>query len=170
MSGTVLQINVKPRRQGERGIPKESVEAAVVTRSGLEGDYNVYRQEEKGGDPDSAVLLIPIETVRDLNSEGWPVKPGDLGENITTAGLPYSSFAVGKKFALGDSVLEVSRACDPCQNLLVLPYVGTTKGPAFLKTMRGRRGWYARVVKEGRIRRGDRVAEAPPGSGASQGF
>jgi len=169
MTGSVLQINVKPQRKGERGIPKVPVEATSVTRTGAEGDYNVYRQEKKGGDSDSAILLIPIETIRDLNSEGWPVKPGDLGENITTSGIPYSYFAVGKTFALGKAVLQVSRACDPCENLFVLPYVGPSKGPKFLKTMLGRRGWYARVIREGRVKRGDRIEEEP-GSTPSQGF
>jgi MOSC domain-containing protein YiiM len=169
MAGSVEQVNVKPQKKGERGIPKVQVEAISVTRAGVEGDYNVFRQEKKRGDPDSAILLIPIETIRDLNSEGWPVKAGDLGENITTSGIPYSYFAVGRTFALGKAVLQVSRACDPCENLFVLPYVGTAKGPKFLKTMLGRRGWYARVIREGRVERGDRIEEAPS-STTSQGF
>jgi MOSC domain-containing protein YiiM len=169
MAGSVEQINVKPLRKGERGIPKLPVEATSLTRKGAEGDYNVYRQEKKRGDPDSAILLIPIETIRDLNSEGWPVKPGDLGENITTSGIPYSYFEVGKTFTLGQAVLQVSRACDPCENLFVLPYVGTAKGPKFLKTMLGRRGWYARVIREGKVNRGDSIEEAPS-STTSQGF
>jgi MOSC domain-containing protein YiiM len=170
VQGKVEQINVKSRRAGERGIPKLPVSSVFVTRAGVRGDYNVYRQEEKGGDPDSAVLIIPLETIRALNSEGWPVKPGDLGENFTTSGLPYSSFEVGKTFALGDASLQVSRACDPCANLFTLPYVGRSKGPAFLKTMLGRRGWYARVLKEGSVKKGDPVAERAPGSKTSQGF
>jgi len=169
MAGSVEQINVKPQKKGERGIPKVPVGAISVTRAGAEGDYNVYRQEKKKGDPDSAILLIPIETIRDLNSEGWPVKAGDLGENVTTSGIPYSFFAVGKTFTLGKAVLQVSRACDPCENLFVLPYVGTAKGPKFLKTMLGRRGWYARVIREGKVERGDRIEEAPS-STTSQGF
>ena len=168
MAGTVERINVKPPKPGERGIPKQPVAGALLTRAGVEGDYNVYRQEEKGGDPDSAVLLIPLETIRELNSEGWPVGPGDLGENLTTSGIPYSRFAAGKTFSIGEAVLQVSRACDPCDNLLLLPYVGA-EGGRFLKTMLGRRGWYARVVREGRVKKGDRIEEVPPGS-PSQGF
>ena len=170
MSGKVEQVNVKPRKPGERGIPKEPVGLAFVTRAGVRGDYNVYRQEEKGGDPDSAVLLIPIETIRELNSEGWGVKPGDLGEIITTSGIPYSSFSAGNTFAFGRAVLQVSRACDPCDNPFILPYVGEEKGPGFLKTMLGRRGWYARVLKEGPVTGGDDIEEASPDSGGSQGF
>ena len=170
MPGTVEFINVKPKREGERGLPKMPVDAASITFTGVSGDYNVYRQEERAGDRDSAILLIPMETIRDLNSEGWPVRPGDLGENITTSGVPYSNFAVGATFSLGSAVFQVSRACDPCDNLFLLPYVGAAKGPEFLKTMLGRRGWYGRVIREGQVRRGDRIVEVPPGSAASQGF
>jgi MOSC domain-containing protein YiiM len=40
-----------------------------------------------------AILLIPLETIEELQGEGWPIKPGDIGENFTTEGIPYSSFA-----------------------------------------------------------------------------
>jgi MOSC domain-containing protein YiiM len=158
-TGTITQVNVKPQTKGEHGLPKKPVESALVTREGVRGDYNVYRQEKRGGDPDMALLLMPIETIRKLNSEGWPIKPGDLGENFTTSGIDYSSFAVGKVFAIGDVRLQISMACDPCNNLYLLPYVGKSKGPSFLKVMLNRRGWYARVLKEGKVRQGDRIAE-----------
>ena len=157
--GTVLQINVKPSTPGERGLPKLPVESALVTAAGVEGDYNVYRHSELGDDPDSALLIVPVETIRQLNSEGWPVKPGDLGENLTTSGIPYAGFAVGKAFSAGEVRFQISRACEPCDNLFLLPYVGGERGAAFLKTMLGRRGWYARVLTEGSISSGDSVEE-----------
>lgn len=160
--GSVHQINIKPRTRGERGLPKKQVESVLVTKAGLAGDFNVYRQEELSGDPDSAVLLVPLETISQLNAEGWPVRAGDLGENITTQGLSYASFSPGKAFRLGGAVIEISRSCDPCSNLYLLPYVGPSRGPDFLKAMLGRRGWYARVAQEGRVRRGDSIKEMNP--------
>jgi len=160
--GRVYQINVKPATPGERGLPKKPVESVRVTRAGLVGDFNIYRQEKLKGDPDSAVLLMPIETISELNSEGWPVKPGDLGENFTTIGLAYGSFSPGKTFGLGGATIEISRACNPCTNLYLLPYVGPARGPSFLKVMLGRRGWYARVKGEGRVTRGDPIGEISP--------
>ncbi len=160
--GMVHQINVKPQTRGERGLPKRPVESVMVTKAGLDGDFNLYRQESLQGDPDSAVLLMPLETILQLNAEGWPVEVGDLGENFTTKGIPYSSFAPGRTFRLGGAVVEVSRACDPCKNLHLLPYTGASKGPDFVRIMLGRRGWYARVRKEGLVRRGDPIEEAPP--------
>ncbi|MDG6901510.1 MAG: MOSC domain-containing protein [Nitrososphaerota archaeon] len=158
-AGKVDLVNAKPQTPGERGLPKRSVGDALVTKAGVQGDFNVYRHEEKEDDPDSALLIFPAETILELNEEGWPVKPGDLGENLTTSGIPYSSFAVGKTFRAGGVRFQVSRPCEPCDNLFLLPYVGRPKGPEFLKTMLGRRGWYARVLTEGRIRQGDPITE-----------
>ena len=159
MVGVIQQINVKSQTKGERGLPKKPVDSAFVTRAGVRGDFNVYRHEKLSDDPDSALLIMPIETIRELNSEGWPVKPGDFGENLTTSGIPYSSFAVGQVFDAGEVRFRISRACDPCTNLFLLPYVGKSKGAEFLKVMLGRRGWYAQVLKEGWVRTGGKIAE-----------
>lgn len=51
----------------------------------------------------------------------------------------------------------ITRPCDPCSNLYLLPYVGERRGPEFMKTMLQRRGWYARVLTPGRVRRGDPI-------------
>lgn len=160
--GLVYQINVRPRTPGARGLPKSPVDSVAVTKIGVEGDFNVYRHEELDDDPDSAVLLMSLETLRELNEEGWPVRPGDIGENFTTSGMPYREFTPGLKLAIGRAEVQVSRACDPCDNLFLLPYVRRAKGPEFLKTMLGRRGWYARVLKEGTVRRGDSIATGRP--------
>jgi len=159
--GFVHQINVKPQTRGERGLPKRPVESVLVTKAGLAGDFNLYRQEKLNGDPDSAVLLLPLETILELNADGWPVKVGDLGENFTTSGIRYEQFSPGKAFRIGEAVVEVSRTCDPCKNLYLLPYTGASKGPDFVRTMLGRRGWYASVRKEGKVRRGDSIEEVP---------
>jgi len=155
--GRVLEIHRKPETPGEHGLPKPSVRSARLTRHGVEGDFNRWRHETQADDPAMAILVIPRETIDQLNREGWPVRPGDLGENITSAGIQYDDFAPGRRFRAGEAVLEVTKACTPCDNLYLLPYVGATKGPEFLKLMQGRRGWYARVVQEGTVRAGDRL-------------
>lgn len=125
--------------------------------SGVEGDFNRYRHETKNDDPGMALLIMARETLTELEREGWPVRSGDLGENITTEGIPYSTFAPGRRFRAGEAVFEVSKPCTPCDNLYLLPYVGTVRGPEFLKVMNGRRGWFARVVREGWVRVGDPI-------------
>ena len=166
MAGTIRQINVKPQTPGEHGLPKKPVANATVTHSGVQGDFNLYRHEKRKDDPDMALLVMPIEMIRELNHEGWPIRPGDLGENFTTEGIPYSSFGVGKVFRAGGVRFQISKACDPCDNLYLLPYVGEKNGPSFLKIMLHRRGWYARVIDEGEVTQGDDVAEVAQDSGS----
>jgi len=159
-TGKVFELHRKPEAPGEHGLPKPTVPKAFVSRSGVTGDFNRYRHEVKQDDEAMAILLIPRETLEQLGREGWPVRSGDLGENITTEGIPYDSFSPGRRFRVGDSVLEVSKACTPCDNLYLLPYVGPARGPEFLKVMLDRRGWYARVLQEGWIRTGDPIIPA----------
>ena len=147
----IHQINLKPNRANEHGIPKTSVISAILSKSGIEGDYNNYRTIKKDQNPDMAVLVYPIETIHELNDEGWPIMPGDMGENFTISGIPHSHFLPNQQYQIGESLIEISFECDPCQNLSVLPYVGKTKINEFIKTLMHRRGWYARVLKEGLI-------------------
>jgi len=153
--GRVAEMHRKPERAGEHGLPKPSVAAARLTFAGVEGDFNRWRHETQHDDPGMAVLVLPRETIEQLNREGWPVRSGDLGENITTSGIAYEEFVPGRHFRAGEAVFEITKACTPCDNLYALPYVGTVRGPEFLQVMRGRRGWYARVVREGYVRAGD---------------
>ena len=92
-----------------------------------------------------------------LNSEGWPVNPGDLGENITLTNIDYSILKPGDRLNIGEVSLEISLICDPCTNLNNLPYVGKDKSTSFIKTLMKRRGWYARVLKVGKVTAGDSV-------------
>lgn len=159
-SGKIYQINVKSQKEGERGMPKFPVESAIVTEQGVEGDYNNHRTEKLNKDPNQAILIMPLEMIVKLNEEGWPIKPGDIGENITSEGINYDSFEPGKIYKLGKEVtIQISKACTPCKNLYNLHYVGKDKGPAFLKALLNRRGWYAKVINPGMVRKGDTIEE-----------
>jgi MOSC domain-containing protein YiiM len=155
--GFVLRVSIKPATAGEPGLPKGAVESAVVGVQGLAGDFNRYRQDSNRGDPDSAVLLVCSETLAGLRDDGWPVQPGDLGENLTLTGVPPDLLGPGRILRIAGVSLQVSRACEPCTNLYALPYVGESQGPAFLKATLGRRGWYARVLSPGVLRTGAEV-------------
>ncbi len=157
MTPHVQQINIKPETPGEVGLPKVPIELANVTLSGVDGDYNRFRKKKKENDPDMAVMVISTDILSQLNKEGWPVQPGDLGENLTLSGMDYASIEPGQQYQAGEVTFEISFICDPCSNLYALPYVGDERGPAFIKTLMNRRGWYARVLKTGTIKPGDGV-------------
>jgi MOSC domain-containing protein YiiM len=156
-AGEVYRLHRKPRTEGERGLPKRAVPEAWLRADGLEGDFNRYRHEIKHDDPGMALLLLPLETIEVLRGEGWPVAPGDLGENLTTRGIPYGAFVPGEDWTIGNARVRIEKACTPCTFLFGLPYVGTERGPSFLKATLDRRGWYARVLSESVIRVGDPI-------------
>ena len=149
--GRVVQLHLKPKEGRARGLPKRATSQLTITPEGVRGDFNRWRTEKANGDPDQAVLFLSEEILADLRAEGWPVQAGDLGENLIVADIPPRAFQPGALVRVGEVVLELSKPCDPCTILYSLPYVGLTRGPAFVRTLQGRRGWFARVLQGGTI-------------------
>ncbi|HET7424682.1 MAG TPA: MOSC domain-containing protein, partial [Gemmatimonadales bacterium] len=67
---------------------------------------------------------------------------------------PADALTPGVRVRAGEVELEISKRCDPCVVLYGLPYVGQERGAAFVRTMLGRRGWFARVIRGGVLRVG----------------
>src|SRR3954468_13106895 len=114
MTARIVQLSLKPREGRARGLPKRAVGQLTITTDGVEGDFNRWRTEKANGDPDQAVLLHSVEGLAQLRAEGWPIEPGDLGENLTVADLPGDLLRPGARIESGAVILEVSKACDPC--------------------------------------------------------
>ena len=93
-----------------------------------------------------ALMILSTDILQDLNDEGWPVKPGDLGENLTLSNIDYSIIAPAQRYKIGGIEIEISFICDPCMTLKHLSYIGSEKVKDFIKTLVNRRGWYARVL------------------------
>ncbi|RMG30118.1 MAG: MOSC domain-containing protein [Methanobacteriota archaeon] len=157
MDGWLVSINVKPKDATEVGIPKQSIEVAQVTEWGVENDFNYYRFYSKGNTKDRAVLILTKEIIDDLNREGWPVGIGHLGENLTLESVQSSELDVGTELCVGEVQLQITELCQPCRTLANLNYVGQERVDEFITTLKGRRGWYARVLRPGKIRKGDPV-------------
>ncbi len=156
MTGHVASLSVKPETPGQVGLPKSAVASLAISAQGAGGDYNRYRTRTLHGDPDSAILLLTRDVLAALQREGWAVEPGHLGENVLLEGIGNAGLAPGKQVALGgEVVVQVTRECEPCSELYELPYIGKTRGPAFVRTLQHRRGWYARVLAAGTVARGD---------------
>ena len=162
--GRITQLNLKPKVGRSRGLPKRAVPHITITSEGVQSDFNRWRTEAAHSDPDQAVLLLRDEDLADLRAEGWPVQAGDLGENLTVVGLPANSLQVGAQVRVGEVLLAVSKLCDPCTVLYSLPYVGTERGPGFLRALTGRRGWFTRVLQGGSVRVGMPVEVTGRGS------
>jgi MOSC domain-containing protein YiiM len=148
--GRIAQISVSPS-----GVPKDPVDAARVTVLGVEGDG--HRNMKIHGGPERAVCLFALERILALAAEGHPIAPGTIGENVTVEGLEWSTVEPGTRLQLGANVLlEVTRYTDPCANITR----SFKTGDSARVSQKRHPGWsrvYARVLREGSIRRGDPV-------------
>jgi MOSC domain-containing protein YiiM/GNAT superfamily N-acetyltransferase len=153
--GTVVQVNVSGG-----GVPKRPVDAARVTRAGVEGDRQ--REVTVHGGPHRAVSLLGIEAIQRVAGEGNPIAPGTAGENLTVAGFDVSLLPVGTRLHVGPAlVLELSGRANPCRtirNSFKRGRFGRLSAVAHPADSR----MYARVIVEGTARAGDTIRlEAP---------
>ena len=155
LKSKIYQINVKPKTQDGIGLPKESVIKGIITFDGIEKDFNNYRKLKKKNTLDMAIMILSMDVINQLQVEGWPVMPGDLGENLTLDNVSYNSLKPGNKYKIGNVELQISFICAPCKKLKNLNYVGLSKITSFIKTLKNRRGWYCKVLKEGTIKSGE---------------
>lgn len=81
--------------------------------------------------------------------------PGAFGENISTEGLVESEACIGDRYRLGSALVEISQGRQPCWKLG--HRFGVASVPATVVTTR-RSGWYYRVIEEGAVAAGDRLA------------
>jgi MOSC domain-containing protein YiiM len=135
------------------GVPKLPVEAAHLTPLGLEGDA-VALPRIHGG-PERALCLYALERIDALRGEGHSVFPGALGENVTTVGIGWDLVVPGVRLLLGEAEVEITRYAKPCAT--TAPYVS---GDLARYDQSHAPGWsraYARVLREGVLRRGDVV-------------
>lgn len=149
MSASVHSINIS-----DGGVPKLPRESVAVRKTGLEGDRQ--RDLEYHGGPDRAVSLYSLELIEALRAEGHPIAPGTIGENLTLAGLDWQALAPGMRLEIGEVTLELMSHAAPCRNI-----AGSFKDRIFTRVAeKAHAGWsrfYARVLKEGTLRVGDRV-------------
>ena len=142
---------------------KPSVPGFGLGVDGCAGDYNNYRATQLKNTRDRAISIITSDVYGALRQEGWPVDQGDLGENLFVDGMAYGTFAVGRRFQLGATALvEITEAIVPCGYLCTLPYLSQKWRCAdFIRTLAGRRGWYAKVRVPGYVAVGDPVVALP---------
>jgi MOSC domain-containing protein YiiM len=158
MVGAVLQVNIS-----RGGVPKRPVPEAFLGPLGLEGDA-VAHPKSHGG-PEKAILLVSSEAIEELRARGFPVFPGALGENLTTAGLDRLGMRPGQRYRVGDAVIELTRLRQPCRTLDVYGpgiqaavYDEKVKAGDPSSPRWGLAGFYASVVTTGRVSQGCPIA------------
>jgi MOSC domain-containing protein YiiM len=143
------------------GIPKRAIPVGELTETGVAGD--AWRYPFHGGRR-QAILLITIEGIDELISQGFPLFPGALGENLTTRGLDRRELRIGHRLRAGDAAIELTKIRTPCATLNVYGsgiqaaiydarvHAGDPESQRW-----GLSGFYASVVRPGTVSAGDTI-------------
>jgi len=122
MTPVVLAVHRSPRHT----FSKEGVaRIRLVEGHGVEGDAHAgatvrhrYLARQDASAPNfRQVHLIHAELFDLVAAEGFRVLPGQLGENITTAGLDLLALPVGTRLAIGDAEVTLTGLRDPCRQI-----------------------------------------------------
>jgi MOSC domain-containing protein YiiM len=137
VSVNVGRVRVRPTSQlGRTGIDKRPVAGPVeVGPLGLAGD-EVADIQHHGG-VDQALYAFAREDLDRWEVElGYPLRSGQFGENLTTAGIDLTESVIGERWRVGAVELEVSCPRVPC---------------ATFQEFLGEPGWVRRFTADGRV-------------------
>lgn len=119
----VLSVSLNP----VHGFHKQIVEKINLdTGKGVVGDAHygkkVKHRSRVRQNPDQPNLrqvhLIHAELFEELKEKGFNIKPGDMGENLTTRGISLLDLPKGTILEIGETVrLEVTGLRNPCNQL-----------------------------------------------------
>ena len=137
--GEIKAICISERR----GTAKHPVETARLLEGyGIEGDAH-------GGNWHRQVSLLGLEKIEDFRKRGAKVEFGAFGENIVAEGIDFRRLPVGSCIGIGEAVLALTQIGKECHTHCAIYHsVGDCIMP--------REGVFARVLKGGIIRVGDR--------------
>lgn len=105
-------------------IPRSGIR--LVQGLGVEGDahagVSVQHRSRVAADPSQPNLrqvhLVHSELFAELQTAGYDIRPGDIGENVTTVGLDLLGLPEGALIRIGRSaVVEVTGLRNPCLQL-----------------------------------------------------
>lgn len=145
----------------------------LLTGLGVEGDGHmgatVQHRYDRRRDPTRPNLrqvhLIGSELFDELRGQGFALAPGDLGENITTAGIDLAALPRGTRLHLGASaVIELTGLREPCT--LMDKFQPGLKAATLARDAAGRliykAGVMAVVSADGEVAPGDSIGVALP--------
>ncbi|VVN90026.1 MOSC domain-containing protein [Pseudomonas fluorescens] len=149
--GRVRWIGVRPESRSAM-VELEVVEAR--REAGLTGDH-----ARPGARNARQVTLIQWEHFAVIGSllarsTDQPVTPQDLRRNLVISGINLFSLK-GRRFKIGQAILETTGWCQPCARL------EQRLGHGTFQAVRGHGGITARVIQSGIIRLDDRVCVEP---------
>lgn len=147
--GWIMHIHVAE----EGRAPMQSRESALlVAGQGIAGDRYATGRGHYSEFPDvREVTLIEAETLEALvRDHGVTLRPEEHRRNLTVEGVPLNHL-VGRRFRVGEVVLEGGRLNTPCR------YLDLVTGKAVCDLLTHRSGLNARIITGGTIQRGDQI-------------
>ena len=143
MGGIIERIRAYPEK-GAAGT--ELPEGRLIENLGLEGDFHA-----KGGERQISLLLIESrEQIADSKERGLCFSR--FSENIAIRGLGITALTPGKRLSAGEAVLEITGETKHCHEECTL-YEAGKHCPLAGQSL------FARVVKSGIVRVGDRICD-----------
>lgn len=122
-SGSVMAVSKRASHQIDK-IPCETIQ--LLAGHGVEGDAHagptVKHRSRVAKDPSQPNLrqvhLIHRELLEELHSAGFQLRPGQMGENITTQGIDLLALSRDARLAVGPhAILRVTGLRNPCDQL-----------------------------------------------------
>ena len=123
MSGVVVSVALSRRHSFSKTLqPSIEVRVDLGVQGDAHGGRTVQHLSRVARDPTQPNLrqvhLIHAELFTELAERGFTVRPGDLGENISTRGLPLLTLPRGTQLRIGRSaVVELTGLRNPCVQL-----------------------------------------------------
>ena len=144
-AGTVRWIGLRPARD----VPMREVGSAeAIAGKGLRDD----RYAGGAGGGKRGITLIQAEHLPVIAALAGldAIDAATLRRNLVVSGLPLVALK-GRRFRIGDVLLEGTQPCDPCSRM------EAALGPGGYNAMRGHGGLCARILEGGTVRIGDAV-------------
>lgn len=151
-----------------------AAEIRLLEGVGVEGDAHagvtVQHRSRLARDPDSPNLrqvhLLQAELLDEVAGKGFDVRPGQMGENITTRGLDLLGLPEGTELAIGASArVRITGLRNPCRYIddfrpgLLAAVLDRTPGGELIR----KAGVMGVVLAGGAVRPGDTiVVHLPP--------
>jgi len=130
----------------KKGTKKEAIAEGLFKE-----DYGLIGDAHAGCLPNRQVSLLAMESIDKMQSRGFNLSPGDFAENITTEGIDLLRLPIGTRMFVGDEVsLEVTQIGKEC-------HAGCAIRRQIGECIMPEEGIFARVVKGGLVKPGDRV-------------
>jgi MOSC domain-containing protein YiiM len=151
-TGFVRFLHVTPRAF----LPMRSMpELTLVAGRGIEGDRYMIGHEEGfySHKPEEGrqVTLFELETLIALKRDAKiELGPHEHRRNVTVEGVPLNHL-VGKRFRLGETLLEATRLSIPCR------HIEEITGKAIFDPLINRSGLNCKILHGGVVRVGDTV-------------